>query len=186
KEPIPLRPCLDELAVRVDDDDAVAHDRLAARRRIADGALRPRWLRRQRRRNLELAAIRHEDAIRRFRKHAALRSPGVTGMTQRLVARRLRPVLRDVVRSRRGLAAFRMHHLSDDRRRSGYAGEREHDCEETPPDHRTSHGGYTADDDCRSRNWFAALPTLIYLVGFDAICWTVFTFVSPDASPAVE
>src|SRR5207247_7210144 len=24
KEPIPLRPCLDELAVRVDDDDAVA------------------------------------------------------------------------------------------------------------------------------------------------------------------
>ena len=91
---VPLRPRLDQLAVAVDDDDAVAHLGLGLGRTLVHRSPDAVEAARQCLGKLQLAARGDEDAVRRLGEDARLRSPDVA-----LARPRRRPVLDDGVGS---------------------------------------------------------------------------------------
>src|SRR5438309_3980195 len=105
EEVIPLRPRLHRLPVLVDDDDAVAEFGSGRRRLLVEGAPGAGEIVRELRRQLQLAAVRDEDPVRRLRENAARRSPDVSGLGE---PERLWPSLHDVVRSGAIVADFFM------------------------------------------------------------------------------
>ena len=84
KKMIPLRPVLEQLAVAIHDENAVLHPRLALSGRLSEGAVASRIAFRRFFGNGKLAAVRDVNAIGTLGEHAALRAPGVSGMTERL------------------------------------------------------------------------------------------------------
>ena len=89
---IPLRPRLDRLPVRIDDDDAVAELRRGRRRLLVERAPEAGEAERQRGGQLQLAAVRDEDPVGRLGEDAAGRAPDVAGLR---IAERERPVRDD-------------------------------------------------------------------------------------------
>ena len=98
---IPLRPVLDQRAVRIDNQDAVLKPRLALRRRNAECAISPRIALRRFLRNRQLSTLKQDDAVGILRKNTALRSPSPARMPQRFW-----PAGYDFVRPSFILAAF--------------------------------------------------------------------------------
>src|SRR5439155_8060554 len=101
EEVIVLGPRFEQLAVRVDDEDAVAELGSRKRRLLFERSPSAGERRRQRVRELQLAPVEHKDAVWRFRENAALRALDVSRARERL-----RPFLDNVVRPRFLLAAF--------------------------------------------------------------------------------
>src|SRR5207247_7454690 len=79
EEFVPLRPRLDDFSSRIDDNDAVAKLGSYACRLLADRAPEAIKIVGQFFRQLQLAAVCNEDAIRRLGEDAACRTPDVSG-----------------------------------------------------------------------------------------------------------
>src|SRR5438094_8090010 len=78
EELVPLRPRLDYLAGCVNHDDAVAKLWSCCRRLLAERTPEAVKIVRQLFRQLQLAAVRDEDSVRRLREDAAGRAPDVS------------------------------------------------------------------------------------------------------------
>ena len=100
---IPLRPRLQRLPVLVDDDDAVAEFGSGRRGLLVEGAPGAGEIVRELGRQLQLAAVGDEDAVRRLGEDPARRSPDVSGLGE---SKRLRPPLHDIVGSGAIVTAF--------------------------------------------------------------------------------
>ena len=83
KQMVPLRPVLDQRAVRIDNQNAVLQPRLALGRRNAERAVSSRVSFGRLLRDRQLASLKQDDAIGILREDAALRSPGPSRIAQR-------------------------------------------------------------------------------------------------------
>src|SRR5438876_10291541 len=132
---IVLCPRVDELAVRVDDEDAVAQLRRRGGSLLAErapGAIEGRG---QLLGKFQLAAIEQKNPVGRFREHTALRALDVA-----LPSERLRPVDRDLVRPCFFLATLLRQGWRGREADGEHDSEREHELppEKPPPPRRAS------------------------------------------------